>query len=177
MKISDVKFRDNITRLLTSMSAKRACEIGVLRGNGLRLLNSVGMELIVGVDMWQPYGEKNDYDLGQCYKQAHGVKDDLGNVILIQEDSVKAASFFTNGFFDIVYIDASHFYEQVVKDLNAWWPKVRKGGVFAGHDYVDKSRFGDEFGVIQAVDEFAAKHKLNIHVTEDKFRSWLTYRN
>lgn len=175
--LSVVRYNKDITQLLTNMNAKRVCEIGVLRGRGLRRLNAPCVELIVGIDMWKPYGEDNDYDLKKCYKQAHQVKNDLGNVILIQADSGKAAKFFPDGFFDFVYIDANHFYQAVKNDIFMWWPKVRKGGVFAGHDYVDKSRFGDHFGVIQAVNEHAEMHHCKLQITKDKFSSWLTNKD
>ena len=37
---------------------------------------------------------------------------------------------------DFVYIDARHDYKGAMQDLHAYWPKVRPGGIFAGHDYV-----------------------------------------
>lgn len=37
--------------------------------------------------------------------------------------------------FDWVFIDAEHTYEALTKDLNAWYPLVKKGGIIAGHDY------------------------------------------
>ena len=36
-----------------------------------------------------------------------------------------------------MFIDARHSYDAVLEDLNAWWPKIRPGGILAGHDYVD----------------------------------------
>lgn len=36
---------------------------------------------------------------------------------------------------DVLFIDGSHLYEQVVSDLELWSPKVRYGGVICGHDY------------------------------------------
>ena len=41
---------------------------------------------------------------------------------------------FNDGQFDFVFIDADHSYESVKKDIEAWMPKVKKGGVLAGHD-------------------------------------------
>lgn len=53
------------------------------------------------------------------------------------------------GQFDLIFIDASHTYEDVMADLSRWWPRVRNGGVMAMHDY----GHGDFPGVKQAADE------------------------
>jgi len=50
--------------------------------------------------------------------------------------SLLAAPDFLDGSCYFVFIDASHAYQDVVDDINAWWPKVQVGGVLAGHDYV-----------------------------------------
>lgn len=53
------------------------------------------------------------------------------------------------GQFDLIFLDAMHTYEDVLADINRWWPRVRTGGVMAFHDYGH-----DHFpGVKQAVDE------------------------
>lgn len=36
---------------------------------------------------------------------------------------------------DLVFIDALHDYEHVKQDIALWWPKVRIGGILAGHDF------------------------------------------
>ncbi len=72
------------------------------------------------------------------------------------KDSVQAAKAFTGSQFDIVYIDADHTYEGVKADLEAWFPLVKKGGVFGGDDYENTTCPG----VKKAVDEFAARHNL-----------------
>jgi hypothetical protein len=36
---------------------------------------------------------------------------------------------------DLVFIDALHDYEHVKQDIGLWWPKVRIGGILAGHDF------------------------------------------
>jgi hypothetical protein len=46
-----------------------------------------------------------------------------------------------------VYIDANHTHEEVKKDIQAWLPKIKKGGIISGHDY------GGWEGVTQAVNE------------------------
>jgi glycosyltransferase involved in cell wall biosynthesis len=50
-------------------------------------------------------------------------------------DSAESASQFEDGSMDFIFIDAAHDYDSVVKDLAAWWPKLKEGGIFAGHDY------------------------------------------
>ena len=38
---------------------------------------------------------------------------------------------------DFVYVDALHDYKGTLRDISMWWPKLRTGGVMAGHDYID----------------------------------------
>jgi hypothetical protein len=66
----------------------------------------------------------------------------------IKKCSWEAAEDFEDGSVDFVFIDADHAYESTLKDIRAWLPKIRKGGILAGHDYVEKWK-----GVKQAVDE------------------------
>jgi len=37
--------------------------------------------------------------------------------------------------FDFVFVDGPHTYENVKNDLKMWLPRVRQGGVIAGHDF------------------------------------------
>jgi hypothetical protein len=34
----------------------------------------------------------------------------------------------------MVFIDGAHDYDSVYSDLTAWWPRVKDGGILAGHD-------------------------------------------
>jgi hypothetical protein len=51
--------------------------------------------------------------------------------------SLTAAQSVPDRSLDFVYIDGNHGREAVYVDLEAWAPKVRVGGVVAGHDYRD----------------------------------------
>jgi hypothetical protein len=53
----------------------------------------------------------------------------------IRMDSAEAAGLYEDGSLDFVFIDADHSYEGVKRDIIAWLPKVKNGGVLAGHDY------------------------------------------
>lgn len=61
--------------------------------------------------------------------------------------SLQAVDNFADQSVDFVYIDASHEYEDVKDDIQAWLPKVKPGGLLAGDDYYIYP------GVKKAVDE------------------------
>ena len=49
--------------------------------------------------------------------------------------SLDAVNFFEDKSLDFVFIDASHEYEDVKNDIVSWLPKIKHGGILAGHDY------------------------------------------
>jgi predicted O-methyltransferase YrrM len=69
----------------------------------------------------------------------------------IKSKSLDAVNLFSDQSLDFVFIDASHEYEDVKNDINAWFPKVKVGGVLAGHDYYENNDFAP--GVKMAVNE------------------------
>ncbi len=81
--------------------------------------------------------------------------------------------------FDCVYLDAGHDYDNIHADIEAWWPLVKAGGMFAGHDYLNATvadGYPADFGVKQAVDEFVAREKLDLHVTDEPFPTWWVFK-
>lgn len=120
----------------------------------------------------------------------HGDKSEI-----IRDFSYEASKRFEDDTIDFIYIDGSHKKEDVEKDLKAWYPKLKMGGLCAGHDYLDgvlickdtrdlvtaegtqnlhagESR--TEFGVKSAVDEFVAMNNLKLNIIEEEsvFHSW-----
>jgi predicted O-methyltransferase YrrM len=49
--------------------------------------------------------------------------------------SVEVSKQYADDSLDFVFIDGDHRYECVLADIRAWLPKVKAGGVIAGHDY------------------------------------------
>jgi hypothetical protein len=156
------------------MGARYVCEVGVLSGDNLKNIASNTDALVFGIDMWEDDGEcgtnDNKYDMQRCMNRAFRLLKRMSNVVLMRQSSTFGARCFPDGFFDFVYIDANHTYSHTKADIHAWWPKVRVGGVLAGHDYLDYEINGVTFGVRQAVDEIFGSDE--IHVTEEEFPSW-----
>lgn len=72
----------------------------------------------------------------------------------IKQRSELAEVYFKAESVDAVYIDADHWYASVCKDIRTWLPKIKEGGIIAGHDYNDE-RWRPE--VNRAVDELLGK--------------------
>lgn len=81
-----------------------------------------------------------------------------------EEYSPLAAESFENESIDCVWVDALHDYDSVLKDLTAWYPKVKKGGILGGHDF--NYDFG---GVPRAVHDFCVKNALAYTVKHKSF--------
>ena len=56
----------------------------------------------------------------------------------IKLPSERAAALFADASVDFVYLDGDHGGAAVRRNLEAWFPKIRSGGVLAGHDYLNK---------------------------------------
>jgi len=49
--------------------------------------------------------------------------------------SVDAAKTYQDNSLDFVFVDGDHEYEACKNDIIAWLPKMKSGGILAGHDY------------------------------------------
>ncbi len=108
------------------------------------------------VDIWE------DADI---YEDCLQRLSDNSRFTMLKTSSLEAAKDVPDGSLDFVYIDANHFKEFVKADIKAWYPKVRSGGIFAGHDYC----VFQDIEVIQAVDEWCAATGYKINLTTEDF--------
>lgn len=108
-------------------------------------------------------GQMNDRDnregrLLDVFK--NNMKPVEGHFTAIQSDSAEAASLYENESLDFVFIDASHDYDSFKKDLFAWFPKVKIGGMISGHDFADPYP-----GIVRAVKEHLVEAGEQVGVT------------
>ena len=72
--------------------------------------------------------------------------------------STDAVTDFEDDYFDWIYIDTNHQYETTRDELRLYAPKMKKGGIIAGHDYVKGNWISTyRYGVIEAVHEFCVQ--------------------
>ena len=164
--------RSYLPAFLNKLGLKgKGVEIGVKEGNFSKIiLDNWGCKKLYLVDPWE-IQEKDTYD------ENHNHNKDFENTLkklskykeryeIIREYSDKAHAHFKNDSLDFIYIDGNHSYEAVKKDLELWYPKLKKGGVFAGDDYtfvpVETMCDGSVFGVTKAVNEFCDEIKKNV---------------
>jgi hypothetical protein len=104
------------------------------------------------VDTWEGSLEHRDDDLvkvNSLYEHfLANMKPVEGFYTPKRMTSLAAANTYADNSLDFVLLDASHEYEDVKADIQAWLPKVKIGGFLAGDDY-DRAWPG----VIKAVTE------------------------
>ena len=130
-------------------------EIGVWKGDAFMTLlhNCPNINTLHGVDLFQPYydylapGVLNSnqpsitYDRKEidfiklvCYHRLEysGQKD---KIRFHEMDSNEAAEYIDDDSLDFIFLDAYLTGEQAKNDLEVWYPKVKTGGIFSGHDW------------------------------------------
>lgn len=146
-------------------------ELGVFAGQSLRYLAETlhaqkKAAKLWGIDLFGSYGNVQDLwaaakaNCGPWLSTWQGTE-----VQLVRGNSLHTASLFPDEDLHLVWVDTEHTYDQVRRELPLWWPKVARGGVFAGHDY-----HHHHGGVVKAVDEFAKKNGLKLEIVNT---AWL----
>jgi hypothetical protein len=146
-------------------------EVGSAYGeNAFHLIHRLPLKRLFCVDPWSVKG--NGQYRNQCFDGL--LRDQILSKAVVKDrrTSPEAASRYKDGMFEFVYIDANHSYDAVSKDVRAWWPKIRVGGVLCGHDWADL--WGDGVSVEKAVMDWATP--LGLSVTLDSGNNWYVWR-
>ena len=193
------RWRWQLGGILDDEGKRHGVEIGVQAAKfSLSMLKMwKGCTKYIVVDAWEDQANYNDAaNVGQrgqdlLYK---GMKERLEPfekvVVPLRMWSHDASKKVNDSSLDYIYIDARHDYESVLEDIRDWYPKLRVGGFFAGHDYTSAAsvkgyalqRDGSKNNgaVRAAVLRYADEVGLSVHVIPERrggrkapFASWL----
>jgi hypothetical protein len=140
--------RHKIRTIMLSLMPKRArvAEIGVSSG----LFSQVILDLtepcqLLLIDPWDLLGGTATDDNDKWFNQSSFMEGEYikvvdmfsehPEVIVARNYSVPVLSTFPDNYFDWMYIDGSHLYDQVTEDLEIALQKIRLGGMIAGDDF------------------------------------------
>ena len=171
--------RNEFHLLLESMNLTGiGVEVGVWKGDfSETLLQTTNLKLLLSIDAWDIQFMKVKWtqsDMDASYQTTINKLLPFGKrSAVLKMESGTAANLFGDCVFDFIYIDAGHQYANVKRDLSLWWPKLKPGGLFAGHDYfVRPTASLADWRVIEAVQEHAKQYQLDIKLTKEMMPSW-----
>ena len=168
--------------LIGRIRPKRIIEVGTWKGGSAitmgKCVKKLGLQCeIICVDTWlgsTPFWTyhrkapchdlmlKNGYPTVFYQFLSNVVHSGLQNIILPLPNTSEIASRILRSrkvTADLIYIDASHDYEDVQRDIKNYWGLVQDGGILFGHDYCHGFP-----GVMRAVQEFSEEHSLTTEV-------------
>lgn len=164
--------RTHLPRVCRELGFTQGAEIGVWKGAYSALFcEQVPQMHLLCVDPWESYpawlDTKNTLPVAQAtafmaraYEEARQRLKPFRHCTIDRAFSLDAATRVPDRSLDFVYIDANHVADAVRDDLEAWIPKVRPGGIIAGHDF---RRFTNKptIQVIEAVNAFTRRHAIH----------------
>lgn len=155
------KNRRELVLYLNQKNTKIVAEVGAREGDFSKfILDNTSATKVYAIDPWE--GNKELLNPKEAFKKCSDLLKAYGDrAELIKGWSPDIANHFPDESLDFVYIDALHDYESVKADIKAFYPKVKPGGIIAGHDYHKE----DWPGVVQAVDEFIKSYNLEFNLT------------
>lgn len=137
----DGSLRNGLTQLTNRLpDGAIIAEIGSYLGESARIFLDAGARLVICIDPWRDGYDPTD---------AASARNNLADIeqefnarmaghtcwVKLKMRGCEAAGIIADGTLDLAYIDAKHVYADVIADIQAWRPKVRKGGFIGGHDW------------------------------------------
>ena len=138
-----------LDKLIKQNGFRSIAELGCKEGKTTEFLLANNPELhIFAVDLFAPQPKQDGIEGGETYED--------WNFSEIQAEFNRRTAAFSNRIFlsvgltsqacnllndeklDLIFIDADHSYNGVATDIQMWLPKVRSGGIVAGHDFNQK---------------------------------------
>jgi predicted O-methyltransferase YrrM len=159
--------------LIRRAKAKTVIEVGSWLGLSTRHIAKTLPEdgVVYAVDHWlgSPNENNSQFDMPNLYRQflSNVIHENLAHKIVpLRMNSLEASQALKHIKPDLIYIDATHEFTNVMLDLIMWFPYVKGHGVLCGDDYY----WGHDYPVKRAVDTFAREN--NLIVRDD---GWMWY--
>ena len=154
--------RKDLPLLCASLGFTNGAEVGVWKGEYSRLFCEAGLHWTC-VDPWKEYPEYDDnknnpIQINNAFLKATETLHPYRTTFL-RMPSVDGAGFVPDRSLDVVYLDGNHTADFVRADVEAWAPKVRSGGLVAGHDYRINPR-KPFIQVKQTIDRYTEDHQI-----------------
>lgn len=145
---------ERILDALPKLTPSQWCEVGVFHGRslawlGVEVVNRGLPVTIHAVDSFAGWpGVAQGEVLRASFDQNMApLREHLnGQLRVWPYPSLEASKGFEDESLDVVWIDADHEYEAVKADIEAWFPKLKPGGIMGGDDWLMR-------GVADAVHE------------------------
>jgi hypothetical protein len=167
-----VSLKDRVELLSKLPAHGVVAEIGVNEGDfSEKILALCHPHKLVLIDVWASkryHGGLFEKVKSRFSKQLHDQQ-----VEIIRDLSFGAIGQCPDHYFDWVYLDTDHTYATTHRELELLRPKMKPGGIIAGHDYIIGNwNAGYRYGVVEAVREFCLNynwemiyltHELNDH--------------
>lgn len=135
--------RDELAILFNELEFDTGVEIGVASGEFSKVIMEANPSMVMGgIDPYEKYEGYKDYQLRSTFekmeREAHEKLDEYLFYEFIKKFSLDAVGDFKDDSLEFCYIDGNHSGESVKEDIEAWAPKVREGGIVAGHDFTGR---------------------------------------
>ena len=177
---NNLPIRDHIGSVLNDHNMLGSvAEVGVLFGSFARMvLTEWKGERYYAVDPWERqsgevYKERTEHmDYELAYRQVREMAKQDTRICMLRGMSVTMARFIPDNSLDLCFIDGNHAYGPVLEDMDAWWPKVRPGGIFSGHDYGDDTNPPHWCEVKSAVDRWMYEHDVDFALDKHGSSWW-----
>jgi predicted O-methyltransferase YrrM len=156
--------RDDFAGMLRVLGMNTGAEIGVFQGVYSETLLAANPKLkLYSIDPWlaDPPTGVDEKQIQKAFAAAMNRLGPYKNSYVIRKKSAEAVHQFSDRSLDFVYIDGAHDFDSCYEDLSIWSPKVKTGGIIAGHDYnYYSSPYGKHYGVIEAVNTYVYQHQI-----------------
>lgn len=147
--------KDELSELRRLAVGKRVVELGTWKGASA-IAMAQGAEVVYTIDTHEGdihTGKQSTWDEAK----ANIRKYNADNVYLLKGTTEHHLTRPPLPWFDMAFIDATHTYDAVYKDLSLVYPFICNNGLICCHDYETD---GAGFGVTRAVDKFIAEGKI-----------------